>query len=130
MADDPTLDRTPFNEAHPVPKLIPRGGIPFTRPLLLFKRKKLAISPLCRWLRRHPFLPPPNKKRFARLLRPNLSPSALFPRALDKYVDCSDDQQRKIGQGFADAATLARWTSDHPIDLTYAVRFLSCLLLH
>lgn len=46
--------------------------------------------------------------------------ATLQPRALDKYVDCSDDQKKKLGQGFADAATLARWTFDHPIDLNYA----------
>lgn len=39
-------------------------------------------------------------------------------RALDFYVDCSDDQKNKLGQGFADAATLARWVFDHPIDLS------------
>lgn len=53
-------------------------------------------------------------------LHPALAPSTLLPRALDGYVDCSEDQQRKLGQGFADAATLARWTFDHPIDLNYA----------
>lgn len=38
-------------------------------------------------------------------------------RALEFYVDCSDDQKTKLGQGFADAATLARWVFDQPIDL-------------
>lgn len=40
----------------------------------------------------------------------------LVTRAVDAYVDCNDEQKRKLGQGFADAATLAQWTSDHPID--------------
>ena len=35
------------------------------------------------------------------------APSTKFPRVLDRYVDCSDDQKQKLGQGFADAATLA-----------------------
>ena len=39
-------------------------------------------------------------------------------RALDSYVDCSNDQKNKLGQGFADAATLGRWVFDHPIDLS------------
>lgn len=59
-------------------------------------------------------------------LHPASAPATLFPRALDGYVDCSEDQQRKLGQGFADAATLARWTLDHPIDLNYAA--CVCLL--
>lgn len=55
--------------------------------------------------------------------------STLYTRALDRYVDCSEDQQAKLGQGFADAATLARWTFDHPIDLNYAAYVLSSLPL-
>lgn len=60
---------------------------------------------------------------------PTPVPSTLFPRALDKYVDCSDDQKKKLGQGFADAATLARWTFDHPISLGHTAYVLPCLLL-
>ena len=39
-------------------------------------------------------------------------------RALDFYVNCSKDQKKKLDRGFKDAATLARWTSEHPIDLS------------
>ena len=55
---------------------------------------------------------------------PALAPSTLYPRAIDNYIDCSEDQQSKLGQGFADAATLARWTFDHPIDLNSAAYVL------
>lgn len=44
--------------------------------------------------------------------------NTLKARALDSYVDCNADQMTKLGQGFADAATLARWVFDHPIDLS------------
>ena len=57
------------------------------------------------------------------------APSTLFPRALDKYVDCNVDQKKKLGQGFADAATIARWTFDHPIDRSYAA-YVSCLQIY
>ena len=40
----------------------------------------------------------------------------LIARDITEYVDCTDDQKSKLGQGFADAATLARWVFDHPID--------------
>ena len=61
---------------------------------------------------------------------PQLLPSTntagkLFTRALDGYDDCSDDQKEKLGRGFADAATLARWTGDHEIDLEST----ACVLL-
>lgn len=51
---------------------------------------------------------------------PVAAASTLQHRELDGYIDCSDEQKTKLGQGFADAATLARWTFDHPIDLNYA----------
>lgn len=60
---------------------------------------------------------------------PTTVPSTLLPRALDKYVGCSDDQKNKLGQGFADAATLARWTFDHPISIDHTAYVLPCLLL-
>lgn len=60
---------------------------------------------------------------------PTTAPSNLFSRALDKYVDCSDEQKTKLGQGFADAATLARWTFDHPISLGHTAYVLPCLLI-
>lgn len=60
---------------------------------------------------------------------PASASSTLFPRILDRYVDCSDDQQKKLGQGFADAATLARWTFDHPISLGHTAYVLPGLLL-
>lgn len=57
---------------------------------------------------------------------PTSAPSTLVPRVLDRYVDCSDDQKQILGQGFADAATLARWTFDHPIDLGHTAYVLPC----
>lgn len=35
-------------------------------------------------------------------------------------------QKKKLGKGFADAATLANWTINHPIDLEYAAYVPSC----
>ena len=36
----------------------------------------------------------------------------LIKRAILGYEDCTDDQKKKAGRAFADAATLARWTYD------------------
>jgi hypothetical protein len=40
----------------------------------------------------------------------------LIKRAILGYEDCTDDQKKKAGRAFADAATLARWTYDKKLE--------------
>lgn len=80
-----SVSPSPLAFANPINLPAPLLG---SRPLLRFKN---AISPLCRWLRRHTFFPPPNNRCFAH----NRASSTLLPRALDKYVGCSESQKKK-----------------------------------
>lgn len=39
--------------------------------------------------------------------------ATLVPRSAVNFVDCDQKQKDKLGKGFADAATLARYAWDH-----------------
>lgn len=75
------------------------------------QRSQYAISPLCRWLGRHPFFPSPNNGRSAHI-RPNTSPIYTIPQSKWPICRLRPWSNKETGQGFrrcSDIGWLDTW---------------------